>query len=76
LNCVADKVSVLPLAGVILRSLSKIFVNSSAKSFNPAKPESTTKRAMDPMITATTAMPEMMLTAFLLLLEKRYRFAM
>jgi len=31
---------------------------------------------MDPIITATTAIPEIMLTAFLLLLEKRYRFAM
>ena len=70
-----DKKNVFPFDGYAFKSESKTLVNCKLKSLNPENPESTTNKANEPTTTAEIAMRVMILTAFLLLLEYKYRFA-
>jgi hypothetical protein len=66
----------LPLTGRALRSGSKVLLKETLKDFNPEKPESTIKRAAEPITITAKVTMLMILTAFWLLFERRYLLAM
>ena len=65
-----------PIAAVALRSGSKVLVNERLKVLRPAKPDNTTNKAPDPITMTRKVIKLMIFTAFWLLLDLRYLFAM